>query len=1013
MRRKDVRVNYGPSAPAIGDRLLEQVAGAASGGGGGFLFLVATRFRRRLLERRLAAMGSGFFDRPVLTLSDLVRAYLKQLPESLELLDDARRRGLLAGIVGLGESGQCDFPRHQRRMTQQRRFIGFFKARNIRDGAMLRLHFDRLWTSGPEEDLRIRRFEEYQRRLEKLGLEDWEGALGRLYDDLLTGRFSPTASHLILEPPPQPTLLESGVLRLLVQRSEEIDVVLEAEDLTTARKTAAAVPFLDESELDYRPWERKRKPVQAMVFNSRDRRAEVERAADVISRRLERQEQLPPADMAVVAAQPYLYRSLVDETFAAWGLPVAFLRGRATSESATVQTLLRYLDVLESDFSRDCLFDFLASPSFRNPLLSAAELRRLEKWSEQLRIDGGLAEWLDDFPARSGAAVRWAGLQTDDVPAVAAGLKEPAQLLELIERFTRLLRLLSLPLGETQALSLARWSQVVRQKLEGLVQLPALDDVRRLRRENLLLERFLNDLSTGCNAAPVDSVPFAFFRQWCLHQARRSRRITDSASAGIWFGSPEDIRHLALDTVVWLGMVEGEFPTLRNSDFPPQAPGEAPPSLDQRFAECSHTLHSIRRCTHGAMVFIWPRVIRDSLAQPSSLLSSLPVEPAREVVYGPSVPNRARAKRLRRGLQAQNARESRLKSPWQGSLSRPFLLEEARARLFPENVTVTPTQLEGYVQCGYRYFLQELLQLNPAAAPTEELSSLEMGRLLHRVVARFFGPGYDPPRERSASEGQGWMRSQFRRIDQILDQEIERIRPAWSRKSGVLIGFQLRALREGLDGTGRKGLLAHFVSRHWKQRRSSRVVATELSLPPAPLGSIPDEGGGLAPVQITGRIDRLDRRTNSLVVVDYKTAANQPLRLYQGWGFQLPLYLDLAAAANPNQPVRGAFYLLQLPFEPEWREPVVRDQHGVDPTLGKLRRYYRSKALHAVRNLLRGEFPVTLLPPRQAGCPHCPFRLVCRYHPERAEALRRSGSYPAAERVVSRGRWVGPGEVNQ
>ncbi len=70
-----------------------------------------------------------------------------------------------------------------------------------------------------------------------------------------------------------------------------------------------------------------------------------------------------------------------------------------------------------------------------------------------------------------------------------------------------------------------------------------------------------------------------------------------------------------------------------------------------------------------------------------------------------------------------------------GLLRDPAILQELEQRFGPERI-LSPTALEEYVTCPFRFFLSNVLRLEPLEEPREEIEVTRRGQAFHRALAR-------------------------------------------------------------------------------------------------------------------------------------------------------------------------------------------------------------------------------------------------------------------------------------
>ena len=210
------------------------------------------------------------------------------------------------------------------------------------------------------------------------------------------------------------------------------------------------------------------------------------------------------------------------------------------------------------------------------------------------------------------------------------------------------------------------------------------------------------------------------------------------------------------------------------------------------------------------------------------------------------------------------------------------------------------------------------------------------------------------------------------------------------------------------SGDAIRGVFSDFLLHQSRWLRHHQVEALEKKLDALSLGQ---RHGGLGPggdssyrhsgpcgpkFQGPGS-DRLQERQHPLG------------RLYQGWGFQLPLYYLLAGNHYQEEVESAFFFHIEPPFEARPRTVHLPDNDNRG--WAALVESYRGLALEATRAILSGKFPVTLVGASQAGCRECKFRDICRMDSAKAARLRDSGHLPMARPLLTGGQWAGLPEI--
>ena len=360
---------------------------------------------------------------------------------------------------------------------------------------------------------------------------------------------------------------------------------------------------------------------------------------------------------------------------------------------------------------------------------------------------------------------------------------------------------------------------------------------------------------------------------------------------------------------------------------------------------------------------------------------------------------------MQRGKLALFSRESWSASAFDGFLTSQESLRVLRMKLGKgSRVLVSPSLLEVYMRCGFRFLAEHCLDLEKESW-TPELDSRELGDLLHRVLHRFM-KGLEPP---GRSDAANWNRLAAARLQGLLEVELGSWPLRETRKESLSWTMQEEFLRAGLNpGDARRGVFSDFLIHQSRWLRHHQVEALGKKLNALSLGNV-TVGSGRAEILLTGTVDRVDRSSRGLVVIDYKGGTIPLGRLYRGWGFQLPLYYLLAGNHYQEEVESAFFFHIEPPFRARPRTVRLPDNDNRGWTV--LAESYRDLALEATRAILSGKFPVTLVGTSQAGCRECNFRDVCRMDSAKAARLRDSGHLPIARPVLKGGKWAASPEI--
>jgi ATP-dependent helicase/nuclease subunit B len=199
------------------------------------------------------------------------------------------------------------------------------------------------------------------------------------------------------------------------------------------------------------------------------------------------------------------------------------------------------------------------------------------------------------------------------------------------------------------------------------------------------------------------------------------------------------------------------------------------------------------------------------------------------------------------------------------------------------------TQFRDYIACPYRFYLRNVVKLQPLSDQADELDGGAFGNLVHGVLERF-GRSEEAEPLRRATEAE--------LIARFLEERLDRVAAArFGKTARAAVRVQLEQAR-----------LRLVAFAQWQARRTAegwRIVFSEDTERSKESLEAPFDVSG-RPFTLRGRIDRIDYhdKLRILAVLDYKTAdaGLGPERVHrrgEEWiDLQLPLYRHLLRAAG-------------------------------------------------------------------------------------------------------------------
>ena len=248
--------------------------------------------------------------------------------------------------------------------------------------------------------------------------------------------------------------------------------------------------------------------------------------------------------------------------------------------------------------------------------------------------------------------------------------------------------------------------------------------------------------------------------------------------------------------------------------------------------------------------------------------------------------------RLGRSRNMEQARQSSGFTPWDGNLTE--LAGQSRRLALPATAEVSPTRLEQWAGCPFRYFLGYVLNISSQERPEEltTISAMDRGNVIHDILEQFVvqatGDGHGP------DFGGPWNPEHRKLMLQIAEVEFEK-----AENSGVT-GKEL--LWQAVKAEITDDMLGFLeADNRWRQSLNSRPVWAERSF-----GSFDPKGSASVELSLPdgetlkfrGRIDRIDEVEGQklAIVIDYKSGSSSSYDdmkddpLGAGTHLQLPVY---------------------------------------------------------------------------------------------------------------------------
>ena len=315
------------------------------------------------------------------------------------------------------------------------------------------------------------------------------------------------------------------------------------------------------------------------------------------------------------------------------------------------------------------------------------------------------------------------------------------------------------------------------------------------------------------------------------------------------------------------------------------------PSPSDMLAEEANLFHRLLTKTSGEVVLSYPAISHSGdESAPSSFLDPYGKAEPVDVPHPPLKADPKLKERIKRVVSIERERMTGdfAHPEYNGRLADKDVCAMIKKR-YCENA-ISPSQIEIYANCPFRFFVERVLNLKPPEEITPEILPKDLGTIVHAILERFYKDHLDLFKKTVADQKN--MSSLERTLDKIVDEVFE--------MKAMLIGYVVDGLKPYEQKIART-LALQVITNEINTARS-------LPLPLFPtecewtFGDTPEttlrlkmESGPDA--LIRGRVDRVDTSDDKscFTVVDYKTgrqAKSVANDIKNGVHVQLPLYVE-------------------------------------------------------------------------------------------------------------------------
>jgi len=728
-------------------------------------------------------------------------------------------------------------------------------------------------------------------------------------------------------------------------------------------------------------------------------------------KRLVSEENVPPHSIGVVFNLIADYSQIIRDKFSSFGIPFNLTDRYKLDTFTPVIAVINQLELIENDFYFQSLFRVLSSDY---KLLRTSHLNDFMKVASELKIVSGYRKWTNAIEDR--IELLKGKEQSTELPVYTAVLSQIKQLHELLLPFRKEMTL-------KQFLS----------RIEDLIRKMNLPN-RILQTDNETTEVNLKSLSTfldvitelvellGYEYGRENKFPLKFFID-NLNTAVSSARfnIMEKSNYGVQITTFEEIRGLSFDYLFVGGLFDGNIPTRYSPEIflsGKYAKGEKRHNSEERYrfyqviSSFNKNLYLSYPLNDNKKEFVQSVFLKE-------LLNLFPIpdmdgkrldryifsrhELKTKLGMDPSFRSdflKDKENDLNNFIKVDADRITNISNNYPeyfGILSgseNDIIRERLKSFEF-SNYSIT--QLETYAKCPFKFFVERVLSIKPVEEPTEELESMEIGTLLHKVVDRFYKDIKKLEMNIQDCTDEDFQTAESL-IFEIAAEEVQLLRLDPDANF-----FELEKIF-GIAGDKHNSILYRFLE---YERDPSKSDGFSPEIFEAAFGKINSDDGQLVllpelkvgSINIRGKIDRIDLNLNENLykVVDYKLSKNDlpKQQIENGISLQLPVYLYAAGEILkikhpkiiPDPGVAGLYSFKRANFgfkglrhsrialakiiSSEKIALIEFNRQIIDNGLNFIRKY--------VTSISAGEFNISGLRNRDTeACAYCKFPKICR-----------------------------------
>lgn len=302
---------------------------------------------------------------------------------------------------------------------------------------------------------------------------------------------------------------------------------------------------------------------------------------------------------------------------------------------------------------------------------------------------------------------------------------------------------------------------------------------------------------------------------------------------------------------------------------------------------------------------------------------------------------------------------------------------------FNSYYSYSPSSLERYMQCPFRFFVEKVLKLEEIEEPEDRLKAIQIGDLYHKILFKYFSSKFPGHWRDDLDEYLDKMEQAAKEVFADYQDKRSLVKGVWSiYKEEIINNLKLLIKNEYNNDYQTVPYKLEFGFGIPKDYQDSKDNIEE----PIEVGLLNET------IKLKGKIDRIDRRRNQeeLMIYDYKLSDKKGNTgdFFDFNELQIPLYILALGKIMPDKTLMGGAYysLLKLSQKGIWKKDFVEfsprtnlsktvmDQAEWDKYFEDL----KEKIEEILAGIKNGDFR---LDPKE--CEYCAGKEICRYNKAR------------------------------